>query len=355
MSEYPRLNIDVSKIQHNTRTIIDLANKVDINVTGVTKATCGDPRVAGAMIKGGVCSLADSRVSNIKRIRQVHPKVSCMLLRTPMLSDIASTVKHADISLNSDAQVITALGEAATRMNQVHNVVIMVEMGDLREGVPKDQVAEVVNTAIHQNGVNLQGIGMNLACFGGVVPTFEKIQEFTSLVTDLEAKYNISFDIVSGGNSANIPLLVNAPKKTKINHLRIGEGILLGRETVNRTAIPHTYQDAFIVEAELIEQYTKASVPSGEISQDAFGHTPSFKDRGDITRGIVALGRQDTIIEDLMPLDSSVSILGGSSDHVLLHMKKNSYNVGDIIQFTMKYGALVHLCTSRYVKKRYTS
>jgi predicted amino acid racemase len=226
-------------------------------------------------------------------------------------------------------------------------------MGDLREGMNQDELKQIIPTLLEMNGINLYGIGMNLACFGGVVPTTEKINRFCSFVDHLEKTYNIQFTLVSGGNSANIPLLQKNPQQTKINNLRIGEGILLGRETVQRTPIPDTYQDAFILEAELIELKDKPSVPSGEISENAFGETPTFEEKGIIKRGIVAIGRQDVIVEDLTPLDDCIEILGSSSDHIILHIKNDSYQLGDCIQFSMKYGALVHLYTSPHVQKKY--
>ena len=64
----PRLIIDVDKIEHNARTIVALCNQHGIEVTGVTKVTCGHPEVARAMLRGGVSSIADSRLENIQRL-----------------------------------------------------------------------------------------------------------------------------------------------------------------------------------------------------------------------------------------------------------------------------------------------
>ncbi|MEA3457927.1 MAG: alanine/ornithine racemase family PLP-dependent enzyme [Candidatus Thermoplasmatota archaeon] len=345
--------IDLDKIEHNARTIVNLADKIGIEITGVTKATCGDFKVARAILAGGAVSIADSRIENIQNLEKSGVKTDFMLLRTPMLSEIKSVVEHVDVSLNSELEVISRLSDEAMKKNNTHQIVLMVEMGDLREGVNRNKVADAIEEILGFDGVELYGIGMNLACFGGVVPTDEKINKFDKLVNDIENKFKISFKMVSGGNSANIPLLFKNPRKSRISNLRIGEGILLGLETVNRTPIPNTYQDAFVLESEIIELKEKPSLPDGEISQNAFGETPVFEDRGIITRGIVAIGKQDVIVKDLTPIDPNISILGSSSDHILLHIKNPKYVVGDVVQFSMKYGALVHLFTSKYVKKVY--
>lgn len=325
-----------------------------MTITGVTKATCGDPKVAQAMLDGGVTSLGDSRIANIKRIRDAGIDAPFILLRTPMLSELNDIVDYADVSLQSERVVLQRIATIAKDKSTTHKVILMIEMGDLREGAMKKELDALITEVMQNEGLQLYGFGMNLACFGGVVPTKKKIEEFEQLVDKRCNEHGISVPLISGGNSANIPLLLRGVPHHSINHLRIGEGILLGLETVHRTPIPHTFQDAFILEGELIECKEKPSVPNGIISQNAFGEKPRFTDKGTTVRGIIAVGKQDVIVEDLQPKDHSMTILGSSSDHIILHVKNTAtYGVGDIVQFTMRYGALVHLFTSPYVKKIY--
>jgi predicted amino acid racemase len=353
MGKYPRLLIDLKKIEHNIMVIAELASKQNIKITGVTKCCCGDPNVGGAMLAGGAELLADSRVENLKRLKESGIDCELMLLRTPMISSAKEVVEHSDISLNSDISVLNQLSKEASKSNIVHKVVIMVEMGDLREGVPIEPLDNLLIKTSKLKGLEIIGLGMNLACYGGVVPTEYKLIEFSELVDRIENDLGFPLKIISGGNSANIPLLLNSEKITRVNNLRIGEGILLGLETVNRTPIPDTYQDAFILEAEIIELYKKPSIPNGEISQNAFGETPEFEDVGEILRGIIAVGRQDVIVEGLKALDNRVTILGSSSDHLIVRIDSDQYKVGDTIKFLMDYGGLLHLNTSKYVIKEY--
>ena len=90
MSSYPRLLIDLAKIEHNARVIVDLSKKQGMSVMGVTKACRGDPSVASAMLAGGVDFIADSRLENIKRLRASDIESDLVLLRTPMLSQVDS-------------------------------------------------------------------------------------------------------------------------------------------------------------------------------------------------------------------------------------------------------------------------
>ncbi len=353
MADYPRILIDLEKIRHNARVISELASEFGIEVTGVTKATCGDPEVAKAMLEGGADSIADSRLSNIQRMKAAGIDSQFMLLRTPMLSQAKEVVKSADMSLNTELEVIRELDSAAGELETSHKVIIMLELGELREGVKPGNARQFIRDVKSLENIEIQGIGINLACLTGVVPTTEKMDRFGELVDQLQDEVDMEFEMVGGGNSANIPLLMEGKHNPNINNLRIGEAILLGLETVNRNPVPGTYQDAFILEAEIIELKEKPSVPDGRVSQNAFGETPEFQDQGDIPRAIVALGRQDVIVEGLKPLGDGLEIIASSSDHIVLNIKNNKLNIGDKIRFSMDYGALVHAFTSKYVKKRY--
>ncbi|MEF8847785.1 MAG: alanine/ornithine racemase family PLP-dependent enzyme [Candidatus Thermoplasmatota archaeon] len=353
MTKYPRLKVNLEKIKHNAKRISKKASEFNIDIAGVTKATCGDPKVANAMKEGGVNYIADSRIENIKKLRKSEFSKPLILLRTPMLSEIKKVVEFADISLNSEIPVIRELSNQSKKHGFKHKIILMVEMGDLREGINKKEIFGFIEKILKFEGIEIYGIGMNLACFGGVIPTEKKEEEICRITEEIEKKFDINFKMISGGNSANIPLLFKKTSPTKINNYRIGEGILLGLETVNRKPISSTFQDAFILEAEIIELKRKPSVPKGEISQNAFGEKPDFQDKGKIDHGIVAIGRQDVIVEDLTPCDKNIEIIGSSSDHIILDIKKGDYEVGDIVRFNLKYGALVHLYTSKYVGKCY--
>jgi ornithine racemase len=353
MTNFPKVRIDLEKIKKNAKTIVTIANQSGIEIIGVTKATCGDPRVGKAMLDGGAVGLADSRISNIKRLKASLPHVPCMLLRSPMISEIADVIRYANSSINTELKVLDALANEAKKQQKIHNILLMVEQGERREGINKDELETIISFVQSQPSLKIIGIGMNLTCFSGVIPTEKKITEFLDLINDVEYTMNIYFEKISGGNTANIPRLAKKNYHSRINQLRVGEGILLGIETIHRSSIEDTFQDAFVLETELIEVKNKPSVPDGELTENAFGEKPEFEDKGIITRGIAAIGMQDVIIDDLQPCDPDICVLGGSSDHLILQLPEGKYEVGDMVSFIPKYGALVHLFTSSYVQKEY--
>lgn len=352
MSICPRLEINIEKVRHNAKTLVDSAKEHNVDIAGVTKVFCAIPEVADAMVKGGVKYLADSRVENLIKLEGINiPK---WLLRLPMQSQAKEVVKYADITLNSEIATIKKLSEAATEANVIHNIILMVDLGDLREGLWQDKVEETVTEILKLRGIKLIGIGTNLTCYGGVVPNEENLGKLSEIAEKLEKDFDIDLEIISGGNSSSLDLLEKKGMPEGINNLRLGESILLGRETAYGNPIEGTYQDAFQLVAEIVELKEKPTVPIGEIGMDAFGNKPVFEDQGIRKRAILAVGRQDVNPNNIIPLDEKISIFGASSDHLIVDVtnSEKDYRVGDEIRFNLEYGSLLGLATSEYIYKQ---
>lgn len=349
----PSLIVDLQKLHHNAKTIVKLCGDQGIGVWGVTKVFCGSPEVAGVLVEAGVSALADSRVENLVRLRK-HGFSSLVLLRIPMLSEVREVVEVADICLVSERTTLEALNDAAKQRRKRQQVVLMVDLGDLREGIFYQQAFEVFSKLPHYECVEIVGLGTNLTCYGGVIPTTETLAKLGNLAKRLESELGWNLQVVSGGNSSSLDLVHRGLMPSTVNNLRIGEGIALGREAVKRDPIPGAYQDTCVLQAEIVELQYKPSVPEGEIGQDAFGNVPQFEDRGWHYRAIVAVGRQDVDPDGLTPVDERLEVLGASSDHLLLALPdRHGLEVGDVVEFLPTYGALLQATTSPYVKKVY--
>ena len=350
----PYVTIDLDKIEHNTRTIVGLCKAHGIEVTGVTKGTCGHPEVAKAMLRGGVISIADSRLRNVERLMAGGVSSPRMLLRIPPLSGVRDVVESVDVSLNSELPVLEGLSIAAQKHDRVHEVIVMVDMGDLREGVWPNELSPFVRDMLRFPGIRLVGLGTNLACFSGVIPTEQTMNQLIEYACQIEENFGLSLKWISAANSSGLNLIASGKMPKRVNHARIGEAILLGRETVHRSAWPETFQDAFVLHAEVLELKRKPTVPLGERSEDAFGRAVPFEDRGEIDRALLNVGREDVDIEGITPCDSSLVVLGGSSGYLVMDVSAGAgrIRVGDEIAFFLTYSALLAVMASEYVEKR---
>lgn len=350
---HAHLSIDLGKIEHNARTVVELCGAHGIEVSGVTKGVCGNPEVARAMLRGGVRAIGDSRLENIRRLRDAGIDAYYVMLRLPPLSAAAEVVASVDLSLNSERAVLEALSRAAVQQGKVHDVMLMVELGDRREGLLPGDVIPLAERVSAMPGLRLKGLGGNLACFGGVVPSSANMALLVELARGVESSCGIELQWVSGVNSSGLGLMAAGRMPAGVNHARIGEAILLGRETAHRRPWPGTVQDAFLLHVEILELKTKPSLPGGDRAQNAFGETPAFEDRGEQERGLANIGREDVCVDGLTPLDEDIRIVGATSGYLVLDTTAAAgrVKVGDELVFRINYAALVSAMTSEYVRK----
>lgn len=349
----PRIEIALPQIRHNARMLCELYGQKGISLMGVSKATLGDPSIAEAMIQGGVKFIADSRIENIQRMKNAGISAQFVLLRTA-LSQAESVIKDVNISLNTELETVKKLSYYANIHNKIHQIIIMVELGDLREGILPCNLYQFIKETLNLPQIEIIGIGCNLACYGGIKPNDRKMHELSKLADAIEKEFQINLEIISGGNSANYEWYKSTSDIGRINNLRLGESILLGCEAINRKTIPGLHTNAFKLIAEAIESKDKPSLPFGEICQNAFGVIPTFIDRGIRRRVIVALGRQDILISGLKP-SKDMEILGSSSDHIVLDSNNYDLKVGSEVKFDLDYGGLLAAMTSPFINKQFIS
>jgi len=349
--KYPALTIDTTKFKQNLDILRTGTAAAGVNVCAVTKGFCANPGLIKLYEEKGFTDFGDSRLENLRKIHCRNARK--WLLRLPMISEAKETVSWADISLNSEIETIRALGIEAIKSGKQHNVILMIELGDLREGVLARDAVSMAGEILKVDGIKLLGVGVNLNCYGGIIPTPDNLGELASIAGEIEQTYHIKLEIISGGNSGSAYLLEENNLPKRINNLRIGELLFMGAETSYQKNLWGLHTDIFILNAEIIELKEKPSIPSGKHGLNAFGEKTTYIDKGLMKRAIIACGRQDVSIDNITPYDKQIEIVGTSSDHIILDIThaNDNYHVGDIIKFKISYGGLLSLCTSEYVEK----
>ncbi len=338
MLNSPRIEINLTKVRNNTEKVVGLASSKGIEIWGVTKGAGGDLEVARAMLAGGVVGLADARMVNLKRLASLNSPL--MLLRIPMLDEIREIIKYIDVSLNSELEVIRSLNQEAKRLDKVHKIILMVDLGDRREGILPKNVIDTVKEIKKLNNIRLIGLGTNFACFAGVLPTAGKMSQLMNLVDKIRDNLKLDLPIISGGNSSSLPLLKEEKYTPIANQLRVGETILLGLEVPTGTKFSLTSIETFKLVAPIIELKDKNILIDGQERIQR--------------RAILAIGKQDIIPEGLKLLDKSISIVGASSDHLIVDISlRDDLKLGDEIEFRLDYASLLRVMTSSYIKKVY--
>ncbi|TXT64602.1 MAG: hypothetical protein BAJALOKI3v1_190043 [Promethearchaeota archaeon] len=353
----PHVEIDLSKIYYNAKILKEQLNKKGISIMGITKVVLGDPKIAKVIRDAGITYIGDSRIRNIKRLYNAKLGAKLVLIRNPSLSEIKQVVKYADISLNSELEILKNLSKEAIKLNKKHGVIIMVEMGDLREGFMPENLDLVIKRTLELEGIVLLGLGTNLKCFAGVIPDQKNMKRFSQIAASLQHKFGIRFEFVSGGNSANYKWVKNADDLGLVNNLRLGTALIIGAESIEDSPIHDLKQDTISLIAEIVQISKKPKNPTGKFSTNAFGEPSIFKNKkyrgkGVRSQALLDIGRQDIEEKGLVPIDN-IDIMGASSDYLICDIKDNEYKIGEKVKFNMSYEALLRAMTSPFVEKRY--
>ena len=359
---YPQLKINTRKIYENARDLVNYCHEREITISGVIKGFNALPEVVNEFIRADCAHIASSRIEQLIEIKKQGLDVCCMLIRLPMYCELENLVKYVDISLNSELCTLELINDLCKKNNKSHGVILMLDLGDLREGFIDE--SEIINAAIYVEKslehIELKGIGTNLGCYGSVRPTIENLSKLVAVANEIEKKTGRKLEIISGGSTTTISLLLEGKLPKGINNLRVGEAILLNRDLPDLWKVPvlNLHQQTFILKAQVVEIKDKPTYPIGELFIDAFGNLPEYTDRGIRKRAILAVGKQDFAMHDkLIPLLEGIEIIGSSSDHLIIDIEncKEKINIGDILEFDMYYAPMLYLTASIGVKKVYVN
>ena len=348
--KYPRLVIRRDKLRNNFTQIITRCAASGVSVAGVVKGAGGLPEIARLYKECGAEQLATSRLEQIERWRGAGIEGPFMLLRVPGMSELAELPRLADYSLHSDLATLDALNSVCAEQGVTHRVIVMADLGDLREGFwDKTEMVEVCcHVEQGLDHLHLAGVGVNLGCYGAVKPTPENMGQLVDIARAVEARIGRRLEIVSGGATSSFTLVHWGTMPAGVNHLRIGEAILLGKDLQVDWGIrdmDYLRMDALTLRAEVVEVKDKPTYPIGEFAIDAFGRKPVYEDRGIRRRAILALGRADVgELESLIPREPGLTVIGGSSDHCIVDVEDcpRRLQVGDIVEFSLCYSHMLY-------------
>jgi predicted amino acid racemase len=323
----------------------------------VTKLLCGNKLYIAELLKLDIHQAADSRLSNLRIIKSLNPKIETIYIKPPAKHALGTVVEYADISLNTSISTIKLLSKEAIRQKKTHKIIIMIEMGELREGIMRDDLISFYSEVFELPNIEVAGIGTNLACLYGVLPNNDKLIQLSLYKQLIEAKFNKNIPLVSGGASVTIPLIINRTLPKGINHFRVGETLFLGTDVYHDSTFEKMHNDVFRLFAEIIELIEKPTVPMGEIGTNVKGESVGISedDYGRTTkRALIDLGLLDIEENQIFPIDKDINIVGASSDMIVIDLGDNekNYRVGDFLEFRMTYMGTVRIMNSKYIEKR---
>lgn len=351
------IELEIKKLRENYNHLDKLFRKHDIQFSVVSKMLCGNKLYLSELLKLGVKQVCDSRVSNLKTLKSINPDIETIYIKPPAKRALKSVVQYADISMNTEINTIKLLSEEAQRQNKKHKIIIMIELGELREGIMGEVFMAFYEEVFRLKNIEVVGIGTNLTCLYGVLPNHDKLIQLSLYEQLVEARFNRHIPYVSGGSSVTIPLIHQKLLPAGINHFRVGETLFMGSNLFKNETFKHMHSDVFKLYSEIIELSEKPQVPIGELGHNVEGTTFEFseEDKGKRSyRAIIDIGLLDVEQDHIFPVDKDLSVVGASSDMFVIDLgdNKKNYKVGDLLEFNMDYMGMLRTINSRYIDKR---
>jgi len=354
---YPRLLIYPQKIRKNAMILRETCIRAGIEPVAVIKGFNAQPVILQALFDAGYRCFCSSRLKQLAEAKKLFPEIQSMMLRIPMLSELGELVKIADISLNSEQAVLEALNKEAGRQKRKHQVILMRDLGDLREGqLDRESFYQLALQAEKLPNLHLLGIGTNLTCYGSIIPSPENLGELAEDALRIESRIGRKLEVVSGGSTSSLPLLIHGGMPKGINQLRLGEALTVPCDLIDywQSPLEGLSNTGLILQAEIIEIGEKPTMPIGKKARNAFGSETLYEDLGCRKRALLALGVADIGDESkLIPMDPGVRILGASSDHLIVDIQdsKNIYHLGDVLDFQLHYKSMLFATASDEIEK----
>jgi len=361
------LVIDSKKIHSNFKKLTKFLKKHNMQWTLISKVLAGNKPALRKILSTeeiqNIHSIGDSRLSSLQNIKEIDPDIVTMYIKPPAIKYTKAVVKYSDISFNTSYETIKVLNEEARKLDKIHRVIIMIEMGSLREGILRANIMEFYSKIFELSNIEVIGLGTNIGCMYGIEPTYDKLIQLSLYKQLIEAKFDVNLELISGGSSITLPLIEEEKIPKSLNHFRIGEAVFLGTSPFSGEKFHDLHTDAFEYVANIIEMEKKRVKPEGKISEANVGHTNDVaKDESfnEIYRAVLDFGILDVDVKEIKPKDDRVEFLGTTSDMTVYSLgeniskksKKKKYNVGNSIKFNPSYMAVARLMTSKFVKKR---
>lgn len=353
-----RLKVHIDRLLENIETINEFMHKHDKQWSLVVKVLGTDKAVLARLMQSpailGTHSIAVSQWKSLRMVKDLNPSLRTMYIKPPSPKNVSFIVKYADISLNTTLSTIKALSDEAVRQNKTHQIIVMIEMGELREGIKREGLIPFYKSIFKLPNIQVVGIGTNLGCMYGIQPTYDKLIQLVLYEQLIEAKFKRGMELVSGASSITMPILEKGKVPKGINHFRIGEAAFLGTSPLDNKPILGLNTGAFTFEATIVELYKKENQPDGVITDAAVGSIQDDDlEEGSSYKAILDFGVLDVDAEHLIPEEQNMKFFGNSSDLTVYDLGDNpdNYKAGDTIRFKLKYMAVAKLMYSRFVEK----
>lgn len=345
--------IHLDKLRYNLTFIREICRKADLQPVWITKGCQAYADILELLVETPGEMLGDVSPANLKRARK-RSSGKLMMVQLPDPGRVAAIGACVDVWLVSDPAHARMIAGTAKQVGKHPELVLMVDVGNRREGVLPERTADTAAAILAIEGVALVGLGTAVGCYGGYRAGLADMERLVGIARKTETRLQCRFDILSAGSGTMLlELAAQGRLPERINQLRIGAALFVGEMPPTKTALPGLFHDAFILQGEVLETSLKPSIPAGNTGFDAFGKQVVFEDRGSRQLCILNFGLLEVDSYDLTPLTEGLRIIGATSNYTICDTTRCDPQpaMGDLLEFRMAYSSMARAMASDDVTK----
>lgn len=362
-----QLIIRTEKIKDNIKKLSAYFKENEVKWSLITKVFSGDKEFLKNLLTPDVVeniqSVGDSRLTSLRNLKELNPNLQTIYIKPPANIYAKEIVKYADISLNTSFSTIQSLNEAAQKAGKTHKIIIMIDLGELREGVNRSDLMHFYEKVFQLQNIEVIGLGSNLGCLYGIEPTYDKLLQLTLYKELIAERFNKNLEFISGGSSITLPLLEDKMIPKEINHFRIGEAAFFGTSPLKGKKFLELNTNTFEFQANIIELEQKRIIPDGIISSAGIGNIAKLdesKIKHKTYKAILDFGLLDVERSDIefCGNQGNMKFVGITSDMIVIDLQENEnqagkkhHKVGDKICFQPNYMGVARLLNSKFIDK----
>lgn len=365
------LHFDLTKVRRNLDTALDFCRARGLTLLPVTKLFQSRPDLLKAIDHPALHQVADVNSANLVRL-DPRRQTGRVLLR-PRRQDAAATAAGATRVFLSDPDLALRLSQArqSQKAKTPLHVTLMIEAGDLRDGVPLEQVPEVADQIARLPGLELTGLGLNLGCLHGALPSPGGLDRVAQTLRRAREKTGLPLPELSLGGTVTWDFLKQQNLPPEFTELRLGEAFLFGWNTSLRSPVPEMEAGVFRLDLEVLEVWTKVvhglpdrragrrvdQLPAPEPDDDqptgfnAFGEPAREPFTGPRRRAVLEGGENIAPYRSLTPLQPGIHLVGETHEYLVADCQEASPAVqpGMILNFQPAYEAVARCFLSPYL------
>ena len=349
-----RLTLRLSALRSNLDAVTAFCSGLNLEFLFVTKVLQSKPDLLTALAHAGVKRIADVHASNFRHHDEARSPHRAVL--RPRFGDIAAVAEHATRVFVSDPVLARRLGEAREFRfpGRPLEVTLMVETGDLRDGVPWSDLPEVIRTLARVPGLEITGLGTNFGCLAGAIPDQDALGAMADGLKQVRRASGHPVPGFSLGGTVFWDLLRDTPVPPEFTELRLGEAAFFGWNTSLGGPVAGLTHEVFRLDLEVLEVWRKhvVAVPGGPSGFNAFGEKPIQAHTGLRRRAVLDGGENLAPMRALTPLDPGCILMGETHEYTVIDCQNSHSPVvsGERLGFRPGYEAVARCFLSPFLE-----